>query len=718
MAHDFPRFGDIAGQLVANGYRPLPIAIGKKSPGVDAWPDFTYQETEHGYDRWGTGIICGAIVGLDIDVRVPEIAAQMRAHAEENLGLAPARVGQAPKVLLVYQVLGEPFAKLQTASYRLPGDQPDDHAHKVEVLAKGQQFVGWNIHQKTKKPYTWNGHGDLLETPAARLSQVTREQLVEYIQWAEAILVAAGRPLSAQARTVLNSTPHTASGKQRAQDPATFRSALAAVPNDGVDYDTWVLMAYSIKGAIGDTGHEDWLRWSAKSSKHDEKIAEKTWRGVKDPKSGAGTVFHMARQHGWKFPARAKVSRGAAPRADDNVAQTIPRQSGSTHVQTESSAFVSWESLQLDCNSGGVPFPTLGNVIRVLEYHPDLRGKIWLDSFRHRIYFESAPWTDADALRLTAFFHQSLKLSKFGLQTIHHGVDLFAANHARNSVTHWLDSLTWDGTERLTDWLADCFGIAKTAFTMAVARNWLISMVARAYQPGCQADHMPVLEGLSGAGKSSAIAILGGEWYRASPQAFGSKAFFEAIQGAWLVEIPDMAGFGKVEHGQIISAITTRADTFRASYGRNAEDHPRTTIFAATSETDEYLQDSRGKRRYWPLECTEIHLDALRATRDQLFAEAVRSYKSGATWHEVPLDEALKVQNQRQETDPWLTKIASYVGTRTSITTSDVASDGLFLEVYKQDRSCQMRISKCLKAIGFICKVEWVDQRPQRIYRR
>lgn len=731
MAQDFPRFGQIAGQLVANGYRPLPIPLRQKSPGIEGWPDFVYHDTDHGYDSWGTGILCGATVGLDIDVRVPELATQMRRYAEENLGLAPARIGQAPKVLLVYQVLGDPFTKLQTASYRLTTDQPDDDAHKVEVLAKGQQFVGWNIHQKTKRPYVWNGHGDLIDTPASRLSEVTREQLVDYIQWADGILCAAGRPLSAQARTVLDSKPHIPRGSQRADDVDKFRSALACVPNDA-DYDAWVLMAYAIKGSLGDAGHSDWMDWSAKSAKHQDKIAEKTWRGVKDPKSGAGTVFYLARLAGWKAPARQNVPRETPPKSvkshsqpNDNASTSeptrIPRQSGATHVDT-GSAYVSLQDLGLQCNAGRVPYPTIGNVVRILECHPDVAGKIWLDEFRRRIYHrlrgKEEPWTDADALRLTAWFNQSLQLSKFGLQTIHHGVELHAANHSRNSVTHWLESLNWDKTPRLSDWLADCFGILKTDFTMAVARNWLISMVARAYQPGCQADHMPVLEGLSGAGKSSAISILGGEWYRAAPQAFGSKEFFEVIQGAWLVEIPDMVGFGKREHAQIISAITTRSDAFRASYGRNAEDHHRSTIFAATSETDEYLQDSRGKRRYWPLECREIHLDVLRANRDQLFAEAVHQFKSGATWHEVPAEEAAQEQNRREETDPWMSRIQNYIGTRVVITTAEVASDGLFLEVAKQDRQHQMRISKCLKALGFMCKVETVDGRSQRIYRR
>lgn len=385
------------------------------------------------------------------------------------------------------------------------------------------------------------------------------------------------------------------------------------------------------------------------------------------------------------------------------------------------SAFVAWQSLGLECNQGGQPYPTLGNAALLISRHPDLSGKIWLDSFRRQIWHtlrgKPTKWVDADALRLTAWINQQMRMPKMGLLTVHNAVELVAVNNTRNSVTDWLDSLVWDGTERLPYWLGDCLGVALTPFTQAVARNWLISMVARAYRPGCQADHMPVLEGRSGAGKSSALAILGGEWYKAAPQAFGTKAFLEVILGAWLVEIPDMVGFGKREHSEIISAITTRTDCYRAAYGRHAEDHPRATIFAATSETDEYLQDSRGERRYWPLHCTEIRLDALREQREQLFAEAVGCFNRGDGWHSVPDNEAQIEQSAREESDIWMDKIAEYAAARTSVSAAEVATNCLAIEPGKQNRADQMRISKCLKKLGFVCKTERVGKRVSRIYR-
>ena len=728
MAHNFPHFGEIAGQLVANGYRPLPIPVGKKSPGIEGWPDFVYRDTEHGYDTWGTGILCGAIVGLDIDVRIPEIAAQMRAYAEENLGLAPARIGQAPKVLLVYQVLGDPFTKLQTASYRLAGDEPDDDAHKVEVLAKGQQFVGWNIHQKTKRPYTWNGHGDLLSRSAAQLSEVTREQLLEYIQWADGILSAAGRPLSAQARTTLqNSAPHVASGSQQARDVDTFRAALDHVPNDGVDYDSWVLMAYAIKGALGDAGHADWLRWSAKSSKHQDKIAEKTWRGCKSPKSGAGTVFYLARQNGWQPPAPTHVPRGTKriTRAEPQhpAEGSVVIDAGTHFIQPGASLAVIYEALALEKKPNGEPHVNIANASQVLKNHPDLAGKIWFDSFRQRIFHTlkgaEKEWSDQDDLSLTIWMQQQVGLHKMPVQTIAQSVIAHAANHSRNSVLEYLGGLEWDQMSRLDHWLGDYLGVEKTPYSMAIAKNWLLSMVARAYAPGCKVDHMPVLEGSMGKGKTSFLELLGGQWYSAATESFGSREFLQQIIGCWLMEMPDLANFNRREHGHIIATITIRTDRFRPPYGRHVIDHARTCVFAATSENDDYLSDSRGIRRFWPLRTKHLDLEAFAQSRDQLFAEAVTEFhKAGATWYIVPEADTIKEQADRRDDDPWRERVLGYVDRLAETTAAEVLMHAIEMNLKDATQVEKRRITAILRDAGWINVVAKRNGQTLRIWER
>jgi predicted P-loop ATPase len=372
-------------------------------------------------------------------------------------------------------------------------------------------------------------------------------------------------------------------------------------------------------------------------------------------------------------------------------------------------------------NSGGIPFATMSNAALVIKGHPAYAGRIWLDTFRGRLMFSAEggarPWSDADDLALTDWMQREIQFEKMGLQIVRQAVQLVGSQNRRNSVQEYLAGLQWDREPRLATWLADFLGTPNTPYEQALGPNWLISMVARAFRPGCQSDHMPVLEGHTGRGKSTALHILGGQWYQALSQSFGGQEFIEAIQGQWLVEIPDMAGFTRSDHTRIISAITTRSDRYRQSYGVHSEDHPRVTIFAATSETDDYLQDRRGVRRYWPVRCSELNLDALSDARDQLFAEAVAAFRAGASWHVMPESETRAEQELRQQNDIWLSRIAEYASTRNEIIVADVAEYCLEIDKATVSDRDQKRIGNCLRALGYVNKTEWYRGAPVRVYR-
>jgi hypothetical protein len=65
-------------------------------------------------------------------------------------------------------------------------------------------------------------------------------------------------------------------------------------------------------------------------------------------------------------------------------AQSAP--GAGSDVAATGSLFVNWQALQLDTNHNGQPHQNLSNAIRVLKHHPNFKGKIWLDSFRGRVY--------------------------------------------------------------------------------------------------------------------------------------------------------------------------------------------------------------------------------------------------------------------------------------------------------------------------------------------
>lgn len=77
-----------------------------------------------------------------------------------------------------------------------------------------------------------------------------------------------------------------------------------------------------------------------------------------------------------------------------------------------------------------------------------------------------------------------------------------------------------------------------------------------------------------------------------------------------------------------------------------------------------YLRDETGGRRYWPVTTGTINLEALKRDRDQLFAEAVRSFQNGVQWWPDKAFEAAHIvpeQDARFEEDPWEDPIVNYL---------------------------------------------------------
>jgi putative DNA primase/helicase len=377
------------------------------------------------------------------------------------------------------------------------------------------------------------------------------------------------------------------------------------------------------------------------------------------------------------------------------------------------STIMQWREMRLALAGNGIPHTNVANGSAILQRHPNFSGQIWFDDFCGEVYHTlrgvAQPWTDLDTRRVTVFAQEALEMPKISIGVMHEAVMHAAECHIRNPVIEYLDSLEWDGIDRLQTWVSDFLGVQLDDYSIATGRNWLIGLVARAYRPGVKMDNMPVLEGLSGLNKTQFLEALGGEWYKALPMEFGSKDFKQSLRGAWVVEIPDMTGFGHVAHSQIIAELSIPIDIYRASYGRRSAKYPRTCVFTATSETNDYLSESRGKRRYWPLRCTDIALDSFRLSRDRLFAEAVHAYRLGEHWYDMPAS-AADEQLLRTTSDPWTPYVLDTAaelwdqyrrGIGSEVTTEMILLKGIEKRVSDMTQSDKIRVARILKANGY-----------------
>ena len=289
------------------------------------------------------------------------------------------------------------------------------------------------------------------------------------------------------------------------------------------------------------------------------------------------------------------------------------------------------------------------NVLIALEHDPLLKGKIRLDTFADRLQGacplpwgqrvnaragSTFMWEDADdnglALyikRIFGFWAPNIVLS---------GLQEYASKTAFNPVQNYLNNLKgkWDGVPRLDCLFIDYLGAADNIYTRAVTRKAFTAAVARAMTPGCKYDNMVILAGPQGIGKSTLLNIMAGEWFNDSIRTFEGKDASELLQGTWIVEVAELDAFRGSDVSRIKQFLSVHEDKYRKAYGRRTGGHPRSCVFFGTTNTAEYLQDTTGNRRFWPIDTNEQParksvFKQLAQERDQIWAEAYVRWQAG-----------------------------------------------------------------------------------------
>ena len=206
----------------------------------------------------------------------------------------------------------------------------------------------------------------------------------------------------------------------------------------------------------------------------------------------------------------------------------------------------------------GEPLSIFANIVTALRGDGDLRDAYAFDEMQqcvmlmHRIGQMLAgdgprPLTDTDTDDLQDWLQKN-GLKRVGREDVHHAIQKHAREQAYHPVRDYLESLQWDGQLRLNVWLTTKLGAELTDYTKTVGKMFLISMVARIFEPGCKADHMLVLEGQQGALKSSACAVLGGDWFSDNlPDITVGKDVSQHLRGKWLIEVSEMHAMGRAE---------------------------------------------------------------------------------------------------------------------------------------------------------------------------
>ena len=323
------------------------------------------------------------------------------------------------------------------------------------------------------------------------------------------------------------------------------------------------------------------------------------------------------------------------------------------------------------------------NVYLVLTRHPELRGLVGYDEFAHRVLklrrppWDSEPgeWSTNDDYLLGMWLARQERMVIRGEATLVAGVAMAAHENRFHPVLRYLERLpAWDGVERLRHWLHECLGAEDSTYTQLVGTWFVLGMVQRVKQPGCQMDYMVVLEGLQGKRKSTALRTLVGndDWFADTPIRIGDKDAMLSLAGKWLYEVGELDSFNKAEVTAVKQYVSSRVDRVREPFARRPADRPRSGVFAGSTNQSEYFKDPTGARRFWPVACDgDIDLDKLAAWRDQLYAEAQHRLASSGPEDRrcYPTREETEAylvpeQEKREIVDPWFEKLAVWLDSK------------------------------------------------------
>lgn len=323
---------------------------------------------------------------------------------------------------------------------------------------------------------------------------------------------------------------------------------------------------------------------------------------------------------------------------------------------------------------------TIDNVLIILENDPQLKNRFALNKFagRGEVLGETLPWStgnqehrrmwsDTDSNGLYWYMEHQYNIT--GRGNIDVALDIHSSKHAFNDVQDYLNGLKWDGTPRLDTLFIDYLGAENTQYTRAVTRKAFTAAVARAMTPGCKYDCMLILCGPQGIGKSTIIDRMSRGFYNDSIRTFEGKEASELLQGVWLVEVAELDAFRRTDVSRIKQFLSLRADRYRAAYGRNVKELPRCCVFFGTCNQSDFLQDTTGNRRFWPVDVgvlphsKSVFADLTDSVIAQVWAEAKMRWQMGEPLFlsgEVE-QQAIDKQEEHREADALEGLIAEFV---------------------------------------------------------
>ncbi|MEA5501455.1 VapE domain-containing protein, partial [Limnoraphis robusta Tam1] len=300
-----------------------------------------------------------------------------------------------------------------------------------------------------------------------------------------------------------------------------------------------------------------------------------------------------------------------------------------------------------------------------------------------------------------------------------------AKENSYDPVRDYLDQCAQQYSDTsILDNLAEVLFGNSEPIAQAMLKKTLIGGVARTYKPGCKCDTATVLYSpKQGMFKSTTWKTLfSEEHYCEDVGDITNKDEVTKMRRGWGCELSEIGKITtKKDADQVKQFMSTSIDWMRHPYGRSYTKNERRAILLGTTNSDDFLRDRTGNRRFWLIEVQKpADIEWLKEHRDQIWGAAVHLYQQGEKWWLTQEEDEQSGQINQGFMDalPFEDEILELVSDKEKVATRwiiehlDVKAD-----TTRDRRDLELNIKKVLQQNGWIKDRVRIDGKQFQGYR-
>lgn len=314
------------------------------------------------------------------------------------------------------------------------------------------------------------------------------------------------------------------------------------------------------------------------------------------------------------------------------------------------------------------------------------------------------------------------------LQTVQAYLSIIASRNVVNPAKSLIEPVEWDGVSRLPEIFA-ILGVSGDELSKTLVKKWLIQCVSLLYNSVASpfgADGALVLVGKQGIGKTCffrRLAVESNLFGEGKNLNFSDKDTIISATAYWITELGEIEATLKGDRERLKAFLTSAVDEYRRPYARGSVKALRRTSFCGSANSNDFLTDQSGNRRFWTVAVEKIDLERLdKLDVLQLWAEIKTLSDADRQAFRLTPDERESLANRNTNHTQFMPAEAECADLLANVSCSAYRVEWILQSVTDfKERNPALKnysvrtISAALDKIGVTASIKKIDGKTQRV---